>query len=327
MDGFQEILAKLVAPFFYPLLSTQRIYFVYLLAAAGLAAFVYLRAGRGHRARRTVRGFFAWCFPRAVYSHRSAIVDDRFFVINKIAFAFLIAPWILTASATAAWTEAFLSWGLSSPGPQWSAGLGADLALTLCFLLALDGALFVAHFLQHKVPLLWEFHKVHHSAEVMTPITVYRMHPVDDLLSGFMVGAATGLVQGVFGFLFADGPSELLVWKLNLGLFLFYLFGYNLRHSHIWLSYPPAVSRYLVSPAQHQIHHSKAPQHWDRNMGFIFAFWDRMAGTLYVPQSEEEIEYGLDRDEHKVFDSVWALYLRPFKAVAARRRAVSDAKP
>ena len=180
----------------------------------------------------------------------------------------------------------------------------------------MDGALYFAHYLQHRFPLLWEFHKVHHSAEVLTPITVYRMHPVDDLLSGSIAGISMGLAIGLFQTLYANGIGWYSVAGLNLGVIVFYLFGYNLRHSHIWLSYPPILSHFLISPAQHQIHHSVDPAHFGKNLGFIFAFWDWAVGTLYVPKTREMVKCGVAGTEPKDFDAVWKLYCLPFRSIA-----------
>ena len=102
-----------------------------------------------------------------------------------------------------------------------------------------------------------------------------------------------GIVGTLFAFLFEGPLVEITVWGSNLGYFAFYVFGYNLRHSHIWLPYPRGLSHIFISPAQHQIHHSTAPRHYDKNFGFLFAFWDWMAGSLYVPASKESIEFGL----------------------------------
>jgi sterol desaturase/sphingolipid hydroxylase (fatty acid hydroxylase superfamily) len=59
----------------------------------------------------------------------------------------------------------------------------------------------------------------------------------------------------------------------------------NLRiffHSQFWISFGPVFNHIFISPAQHQIHHSVLPQHRDRNMGAIFAFWDYFFGRFYI---------------------------------------------
>ncbi|MEM9145890.1 MAG: sterol desaturase family protein, partial [Pseudomonadota bacterium] len=63
--------------------------------------------------------------------------------------------------------------------------------------------------------------------------------------------------------------------------------------SHVWLSYGPVLEHVFISPAQHQIHHSRAVRHHNKNYGEIFAFWDWMFGTLYVPKRHEVLEFGL----------------------------------
>ncbi len=311
------ILAKILAPFFYPTAPAQRIYVVYLASALLLAFLVYL-AARGRIPGGVLKGFLRYCFPRAVYCHASAIVDYKYFIINKIAFSFFFAPLILGSALVSDWTLASLQPVLGSPAGD--AGLGAALVFTGLTVLAMDAGIFAAHYLQHRVPALWEFHKVHHSAEVLTPMTIYRMHPVDDLLTGSFVGVMTGAVHGVFALVYADGVGAITVLEVNVLLFVFYVMGYNLRHTHVWLPYPRLLSHILISPAQHQIHHSKLPQHHDKNIGFIFAFWDWMAGTLYVPKGKEDFGFGLDGDEHKDFNSVWGLYSLPFRNLVWRVR-------
>jgi sterol desaturase/sphingolipid hydroxylase (fatty acid hydroxylase superfamily) len=191
--------------------------------------------------------------------------------------------------------------------------------MTIATLLAMDFALYVGHYLQHRVPVLWEFHKVHHSAEVLTPLTAFRVHPVDDLLTLSLTALFTGVVQGLFHVVAGTGVADVEVLGVNVLLFAWYIFGFHLRHSHVWLSYPAWLSHILVSPAQHQIHHSSAPRHFDRNMGFIFAFWDAVGGTLYVPKAREELTYGLYGAGPSQFGSVSALYLRPFLNLWAMR--------
>ena len=317
MDSLYTPLAKTLAPFLYPGMPEQRIYWLYLLTSLLIAAAVFYAARRKGYVSAATR-LRKYLFPREVFGHRSARVDYRFFIVNTIGLAFFIGPILLGTRPVMEATMAALR--------PFVGGIGAvpgavdHLLYTAATVIALDAGIFLAHYLQHKVPVLWEFHKVHHSAEVLTPITVYRMHPVDDIVTGSLTSITVGVVAGVFHSIYAVTLTSILVFNLNLFIFVFYFFGYNLRHSHIWLAYPRGLSHFLISPAQHQIHHSSAPRHFDRNFGFIFAFWDRMAGSLYVPEQREALHFGLDGDEHLAFDSVWQLYTRPFRRVMARYR-------
>ena len=179
--------------------------------------------------------------------------------------------------------------------------------------MGVDLGVFVTHYFQHKNPVLWHFHKVHHSAEVLTPITLYRMHPIDLAFTALATSVLGGMALGLFFYLSGKTPDEYTVFGVNIVFFLFYIFGYNLRHSHIWFSYPRWLSHILVSPAQHQIHHSIEPKHMDRNLGLVFALWDWLFGTLYVPKGYEKIEYGISKKEKNPFNSVWELYVSPFR--------------
>ncbi|MGI9367986.1 MAG: sterol desaturase family protein, partial [Ruegeria sp.] len=49
-------------------------------------------------------------------------------------------------------------------------GVAATVTFLLVFYLVVDFIWFYVHYLQHKIPVLWQFHKVHHSAEVMHPL-------------------------------------------------------------------------------------------------------------------------------------------------------------
>src|SRR5690606_24355142 len=85
------------------------------------------------------------------------------------------------------------------------------------------------------------------------------------------------------------------------------------RHSHIWLNYPEWLSHIFISPAQHQIHHSTEVRHFDKNLGLIFAFWDKLFGTLYVPKGYEKFSFGINKKKPNPFNNVWDMYVQPFR--------------
>jgi len=315
-----EIFWGTVSPFFYWIAPNQRLYWVYLATAFLLAACVYAV----HRQRSgSTKSFLQYCFPKDVYLHKSAITDYKYYVVNRIAFVFLFTPLIVGTELSSSVVTAVLSGAFpTSVGAFGDAGWIAMAFLTVGVVFAHDFSVFYTHLLQHRIPVLWEFHKVHHSAEVLTPITVYRMHPVDDIFTGWLVGLTTGAVYGVFAHLFTATPSELMVNGLNVVLFVFYVAGFNLRHTHIWLPYTGIWGRLLVSPAHHQIHHGTDPRYYDRNYGLIFAFWDWMAGSLYVPEPHQEIEFGLG-PESEDYRTVWRLYTLPFVKVLHRLRGTT----
>lgn len=311
IDWVNIVLEYLTAPLLYLVDPLRRVYWLYLLSAAVITCAVYLHQ-RKTSSHVSLRGLLAYAVPRRIYGHGSARLDYRFFYFNAILGGLILAP--LVAAPLVAGTVADLLGGTSPAGGE--PDFEWRVALTIATVVAMDLALYVGHRLQHRLPLLWEFHKVHHSAEALTPVTAFRVHPIDDLLNLSLTALFTGVVQGVFHVVAGTGVADIEVLGVNVILFAWYVFGFQLRHSHVWLAYPRWLSHILISPAQHQIHHSRAPRHFDRNMGFIFAFWDAIGGTLYVPAAKEDLTYGV-AGETNPFGSVCDLYVRPFRTAFA----------
>ena len=311
-----EIVAALVratlAPFLAVVTPGDKGYWFHALLSVLVAWLVLSRRGEKAPLRRL--------FDRAVWGQKSALVDLRFYFLNGALLVLVLAPFAALHAGVARRLAAELTLRAGAAPSLLEPGLAAGAIVTVVAVLALDFALFLPHWLQHRVPLLWEFHKVHHSAEVLTPFTAYRFHPVDDVLNVVSVGAIAGTIDGLLLWIFPFEGAALTLQGVNLVTFLFYALGVHLRHSHVWLAYPRGVSRVLVSPAMHQIHHSTDPAHFDRNMGLIFSFWDRLFGTLFVPEKKLELQFGLGAGEEREFSSVTRLYLLPFRKAAARVR-------
>ncbi|MEL6701787.1 MAG: sterol desaturase family protein, partial [Pseudomonadota bacterium] len=98
----------------------------------------------------------------------------------------------------------------------------------------------------------------------------------------------------------------------------------NFHHSHIWVRYGRVMEHVFISPAQHQIHHSVEPRHFNKNFGQFLAIWDWMFGTLYIPEGREDIRIGLDAPEdaplmtHSLWTALWNPLQRMWR-IATRR--------
>lgn len=300
-----------VVSFFDP---GQRVYWLYLLTTAAIALGVFvLREGR----QRRLTEFFQFVFPGKVWRHQSTRTDIVFFVVNRVVFSLLLAPFALVAYPYINDLVFSLLLNFGTPGAAY-APTYVIVIYGICALAAFDLAIYLAHFAQHKWSFLWQFHKVHHSAEVLNPLTAYRMHPVDDLLTLSLAAVTASIVHSVFSFHWANSFSSVQLAVTGIGVMVFYLLGYHLRHSHIWLSYGPLLSRLLISPAQHQIHHSRERRHRDKNLGYMFAIWDGIFGTLYVPKTPEKFELGLSDEPSQTYHSAVACYFKPFGDVYKR---------
>jgi len=293
--------------------ANKRIYIVYLASAVLLAIPVFLKT----TTRFAVAPFLRFIFPKAVYTHSSARHDYALLVINKLIKAALFPFVVITMAPVAiAVSSAFeVVFGVIEPLSLSSISVMA--IFTLLLFLFDDFTRFYLHYLLHKIPLLWEFHQVHHSAQVLTPFTIYRSHPIESLLYAFRMALTQGFVVGLCYYFFGPTLKMLDIVGANAFVFLFNFFGSNLRHSHIWLSWGNKVERYFISPAQHQIHHSDNPKHFDANFGAALALWDRLFRChIYASQVKilqgDKITYGIGIN-HQGHHSLAQIYFEPFK--------------
>ena len=310
---FEYLVDEFSRPLYEVMSIGTRFSWVFLLSAAAIAIMV-------HRRNRTSSGE-PWSlieaikatFPSKVFLHPSALLDYRYAVVNYalqvLAFGGLMLGVTQVAQGMIALLTAVL--GPMPPDPV-SPGFAMSAVFGFLILLALDGGLFFAHWLMHRVPVLWEFHKVHHSAEVLTPVTVLRMHPVDMIVNSLFTSLFIGLVNGVFFYTYSGPVAELWLFGSNAAVFVFFFFGYHLRHSHVWVMFPKGIREYVSSPALHLIHHSSDPKHWDKNFSRIFVFWDRLANSLYMPAEKEDLKFGIGNGQDGQFNTVYNLYVLPF---------------
>lgn len=188
--------------------------------------------------------------------------------------------------------------------PSW-----AGVAYSLTLFVVWDFSRFITHWLLHRVPALWALHQVHHSAERLTPLTFYRVHPLESVAYWARGAFSTGAVAGLFYALFGNsiGPLTLLGAPV-IGLALNMAYG-NLRHSPIWVPFPPWLERWFISPAQHQIHHGVGTDHL--NIGTWLAVWDRLFGTLALSEEPPEA-FGLAERNHE--DDLLSAWFDPLRS-------------
>jgi sterol desaturase/sphingolipid hydroxylase (fatty acid hydroxylase superfamily) len=292
-----------------------RMYWVWILLSIGLGTFSWFRYYGGEEPRSLGR-LMRFLFPADVYRHSSAKVDYGVYLTNRILFGWVEMGAGIAATATALATSAQLSTWLGSSGDLFRWHSASMAAFTVASVVVSDAAVYLVHAAHHRIPVLWEFHRVHHTAEVLTPFTVYRKHPLYDLISASVRGVLMGVLQGVSAYAFIGRPQLVTLLGINVGYALFHAAGSNLRHTHIWLSFGPKLSHVFISPAQHQVHHSTAERHWNRNYGEIFALWDWLFGTLYVPRGREDLHFGVKDAIGQEHPTLWAAYTVPFTNLA-----------
>ena len=280
------------------------------------ASLIWLfRKGHGSKGadgqeRRT--GFFKFILPKDIYTHLSARVDIGLYVIIRIFYAF----WgVAILSVVGPWSENLMINGLSGvfgESPAMTVNYGWMLLYSFVSLLFYDFVFFLTHYTMHKVPALWAIHKIHHSAEVLTPLTRYREHFIAGPIWIAGQALSLGLAAGIFAYLFAGNITEATL--LNISFFLI-LFGFtgSFRHYHVQFHYPVWLCKWLHSPAMHHVHHSYLEHHWDKNFSVITSLWDRMFGTLYIPQKDEYTPWGIGPDTQDKYRTLWQNVSGPFR--------------
>ena len=260
----------------------------------------------------SLKAFTRSIFVKRIILHPSSLVDMRMWALNTVVFA---SAYVLLAVGALACRDATVGFmtrilGAHTPTP-WPIWLVMAMA-TLFELLAYEFGYWLSHFMFHRIPTLWEFHKVHHSAEVMTTFTEMRQHPVEIIFFMNVIALCTGLVFGLMTYTFGPGVGRFTLLNGNVALMFFQLTWGHLRHSHIWIAFQGLAGRLFQSPAHHQVHHSTNPIHFDKNLGFALAVWDWAFGTLHIPSPQREVtEYGVG-EAHGDYDTVTRALLRPF---------------
>ena len=305
--GYNAVLHKLTGP---ALLAVGLL----LLTIVISAVVVFIRSGES----RTPMGFIRFMFPKDVLNHPSARADFTFWFVRKLTnplIAFPAGASVTAAVGYACHTVLVAVFGDAGPVTEHPSVVTLVL-FTGSMLLAYDISYYWYHNLQHRFPILWELHKVHHSAEVMVGTTKDRVHPLDDIMNRVWDGLITGPVYG-FWLFFAYDPLELTILGLNVYVLRNIIMMDFVRHTHLKISFGKAVNAVILCPHYHQLHHSTNPKHYDKNFGLMLSIWDRMFGTLFVPEPQESFSFGLGREGDE-YQSTTGLLILPLRKMGRR---------
>lgn len=313
--GLQSILADWLAGLQAMLVNPQKRVSIHYLISATLVALLWFSWQQHCSWRQTLK---QWLNP-AYWWSKSAKLDYQLVVVNQLIML-LIKPFMLgkLVVATAIY-YAMADWFIPISVGFSAANWVIPLVYTLVLFLIDDASRYWLHRLMHRVPVLWAFHRLHHTAETLTPFTVLRTHPVEGVLFGLRSVLVQGLVTGVFVYLFGKQVSLWQILGANGFIFAFNLLGANLRHSHVPLSYGKKLEKWLLSPAQHQLHHSVEAQHYDKNFGVVLAIWDRLGNTLCAYQPGQNLRFGVLDNQRQHANLVQA-YWQPFIQVIKKAK-------
>jgi sterol desaturase/sphingolipid hydroxylase (fatty acid hydroxylase superfamily) len=190
--------------------------------------------------------------------------------------------------------SAFAAQGAVPWRPVWLSGywgLAFDLIL-------LDLWIYWWHRANHQIAFLWRFHEIHHLDEFLDATTAVRFH--------FGEVALSALARSIAIYLFAAPLGSVVIFETLVRLSALF------HHSNIRLmpSLERVLSRVVVTPSIHWVHHHAIRADTDSNYATVLSFWDRIFATRSPTRRSADMAIGV---EHCHDRALAALLLRPFQ--------------
>jgi sterol desaturase/sphingolipid hydroxylase (fatty acid hydroxylase superfamily) len=326
MRGIQDVerigsgLLNIVRHLYEILFSIGSVFSLTSLACALVIAAGFLSIRHWRRRHRVPVGALARAlFPRRILKHCSTKTDFGYFLFNCFVYGAIFG---VVAISYQFLTNGVLRGLIAVAGPVTPSALPEIVqrsVVTVTLFLAYELGYWIDHYLKHRVPVLWELHKVHHSAEVLTPLTTFRMHPLDTFTFGNILAVTAAIANGVVAYLFGDTTYQYALSGTNIILVVFIHLYVHLQHTHMWIAFRGVLGRVFLSPAHHQIHHSTNPVHFNKNLGSCLAIWDWLFGTLHIPDKKRErLAFGIEPaypDAHTITGEFLSPFGRAFNVM------------
>jgi sterol desaturase/sphingolipid hydroxylase (fatty acid hydroxylase superfamily) len=140
----------------------------------------------------------------------------------------------------------------------------------------------LSHMIEHKVPLFWRMHIIHHADNNVDVTSALRHHPLESVWRGIFF---------LMAIIICGAPIyAVMIYQTILTIFVAF------THANIslplWLD--KSLSYVLVSPNMHKVHHHWKQPYTDSNYGAVFSIWDRLFRT-YLELDKSKLRYGLDK--------------------------------
>jgi sterol desaturase/sphingolipid hydroxylase (fatty acid hydroxylase superfamily) len=194
-----------------------------------------------------------------------------------------------------------LRWSAEKPfGLVHVAALPVWADFTLSFLL-MDLAFYYWHLANHRVPFLWRFHNVHHIDPDLDVSTAFRFHFGEITLSSFFTVVQVSLI-GI-------SPWTFAIYQLAFQAEVLF------HHSNLRLpiGFERLLSKIIVTPRMHGIHHSQVRRENNSNFGTVFTWWDRLHRTLGLNIPQDEVIVGIPAYTLPRDNRVPSALLMPFR--------------
>jgi sterol desaturase/sphingolipid hydroxylase (fatty acid hydroxylase superfamily) len=221
----------------------------------------------------TAQPFFAH-FGRAGERARHGALNLALGAVNVALVAFVFTgAWLVVIQWSAANRIGILNWFDLSLWPR------AALAVLL-----LDAWTYFWHWLNHRVLLLWRFHRWHHADRAMDVTTASRFHTGEIALSSIF-RLPVLLIIGC-------RIEELAFYELMLFAVV------QFHHANIALpgGLDQLLRLFIVTPSIHKVHHSVVRAECDSNFSSLFSWWDRLFRTQCVVRDPRRIVFGVEKN-------------------------------
>jgi sterol desaturase/sphingolipid hydroxylase (fatty acid hydroxylase superfamily) len=255
---------------------------------------------------------FRALFPRRLWRSRSGRADIGWFTFSALGGAAMFGWAIIASAFVTNATTGGLTQGFGAPSATMLPSWLVVAFTTICLFIAYELAYWLDHWAMHRFKLAWAFHQVHHSAESLSLLTIARVHPVETIGFYNLVALIMGMTSGMLAYLFGSAAAPATLFGVNVLMLATGVLITHLQHSHLWVTFGPRWGRWILGPAHHQLHHSVAPEHHDRNFGNCLTLFDRLFGTFMMPEPKRQaIKFGIEAT-HFDPQSVHGMIVQPF---------------
>ena len=217
--------------------------------------------------------------------------------VNGLIVAFVFAGlWVMAAEWAIAHGFGMMNLLAASSGePFWLHAFGS--------ILLLDGWTYAWHRLNHRIPFLWRFHRVHHADAKMDVSTAGRFHFGEIVFSSALRIPLIALV-GAYAW-------ELILYETMMFAVV------QFHHANIVL--PAKIDRvlnwFIVTPAMHKVHHSRLRNETDSNYSAFLSIWDRLFHSFRLRTDLSKIDFGLDEFDEPEDGTIKGLLRMPLETV------------
>lgn len=152
-------------------------------------------------------------------------------------------------------------------------------ALFILYLLIFDFTYYWLHRAQHTIPWLWRYHATHHADPNVSVLSTSRHHWLEEVFRFLPILLPLSVLFGSLSAL----PLWALVFPGLYGIFIHWNTPFRMS----------AISRLIVTPWFHRIHHSIKPEHHNKNYSVFFPVWDIIFGSAHFAHPKEFPETGI----------------------------------